>query len=408
MSYHHPNSPSNLGRRRLCPGSYKEEAGVPEIVEAGEAAEFGTEMHKECEGMLDVWRRHVVEGKEWAPPLPIWDDTADDLARRCIAWLKSKSWVGPGVDIYIEAPLALYGEDGAVLTSGTADLLLVGQDWVRVVDWKSNREPLEKVTAAMQINAYVAAAMQSFNKPEGFGYLHQPRLEDTYTYEIDHLPSAIKIVASIVDACKDPEPEYNEGEHCGFCNGKLTCPLVSKRFKQVAAMPVGIQEGMTNKEVEIVAREYLMANKEAIQQYADALHLIEPLARATRAAVLRCLKEDPDSVEGWTTRSQQSRSVVDPIKLYELCRERGVGEQEFMDTCSVKIGELEKEYVRVVQNASIKEGNKQTKRAIRQDFQNRTEGAGGPVKRNEGVAMLIPNKKKGDDGDSRDLGKITG
>lgn len=119
-------SASNFWRRAYCPGSYRCEAAAPQIP-PGEAAEFGTRMHKLMERPIDEAPEEHRATLEWAH------------ARVAEVW---KEWI-PGMfrESTVHRELVVRDESGSYL--GRLDWCAISRSRGLVADYKFGRKELE-------------------------------------------------------------------------------------------------------------------------------------------------------------------------------------------------------------------------------------------------------------------------
>ena len=184
MGYHHPFSPSSLGRRRLCPGSFQLEQGAPERGSSAPATE-GTMLHALMATLITENRRVVDEDR--AKGLNI---EQRNVINQSLAWFwdmyEEQSKRDPFGDYSVETGFEceqklrchhrLKNGTNTVLTEGTADVVSFRREvsspsWkgpsvkevvLQIIDWKFGRNALDMTNARMQMFGYAIAAYEQY------------------------------------------------------------------------------------------------------------------------------------------------------------------------------------------------------------------------------------------------------
>ena len=229
MSYHHPFSPSSLGRRRLCPGSFLMEQKVKNP-EASEYAIEGTMLHE-----LIASR---IEGRSWDRSKL----NADQLntLENAYEWFKSEilnpltDSVGPQVWKWVqtEKNLGYWDQSDDLLKSvisGTVDVLIDTRDgYAVIVDWKFGRAEVSDVSSTMQLAGYAVLAFEAHEHIEAIeAYIYQPRTGTIQKARFDRDDLAVyqEAIKETISACllKDP-PLAASWDACAYCSAISICP----------------------------------------------------------------------------------------------------------------------------------------------------------------------------------------
>jgi len=229
MSYHHPFSPSSLGRRRLCPGSFIMEQKVKNP-EASEYAVEGTMLHE-----LIATR---IEGRSWDRSKL----NADQLntLENAYEWFKSEilvpltEAVGPQVWkwVQVEETLGYWDEADDLLNcviSGTVDVLIDTRDgYAVIVDWKFGRAEVSDVSSMLQLTGYAVLAFQKHEHIEAIeAYIYQPRTGTIQKAHFDRDDLAVyqKEIKDTISACLLKEPVLAASwDACCYCSAISICP----------------------------------------------------------------------------------------------------------------------------------------------------------------------------------------
>lgn len=310
----HPFSPSRLGRRHRCAGSYREEqraAALP--MHSTPEADEGTRLHAAIARALTSWS---LEGLS---------DEDAELVTRAYEYAM-RHGVGE-VGGHVERDVVIRGREGRVLSVGRADLIIPRTDGTRVIDFKFGHVPLDEVDAAFQAAAYVAGACDSEDSPVGFGYLYMPRLDREYAQRVD-IPEAVERIEETVDACLKPDAPLVPGSWCSYCTACGLCPATQQA---VATAPEKLPT------LADVNRLPAAGLAKSLQLYRE---LLKPIGKAIEARARTLLEENPDSVPGWRLNSQNGQRHADPGALYEAVKDV-LTLDEYLACTSVSVAQVE-------------------------------------------------------------------
>ena len=270
MSYHHPYSPSSLGRRRLCPGSFLMEQKVKKPKSSEYAAE-GTMLH-ECIATRIIGRSWD-QGKLNSDQLNALENSYE--------WFKSEILIplteAVGSEVWkcveVEKNLGLWDSDEDVnscVISGTVDVLIDTQDgYAVIVDWKFGRAEVSDVSSMLQLMGY---ALLAFNEHEHIqaieAYIYQPRLGSIKKGHFDREDIELykESIGETIAACKVSNPPLAASQDaCAYCNAIAICPEAKeKAFEPTVALierPVFDLDLLTADEFGIVLDEMKVAEK---------------------------------------------------------------------------------------------------------------------------------------------------
>lgn len=340
MSYHHPFSPSSLGRRRLCPGSFQLEQGAPERGSSSAATE-GTMLHSVMAAMISG--NHRVIEEEAAKSLNV---EQRNVINQCLAWFwdmfdessKRDPFGDYSVETGVECEQRLRchhrvgGETATVLTEGTADLVAFRREttsasWqsksnvtevvLQIVDWKFGRNVLDTTNARMQMFGYAIAAYEHYNdisqswkslpitKVEC--WINQPRLGTLYHEVIDkaRLPSVRKQVKDTILACQVEEPVLNPSPSaCAYCKALPICPAVQEMGSNTVAkiLDGGIVTDPTDRVTDLVDG----LGPEELGGLYDQAKVVESYVKALKD-MCKNIMVDGGNIDGWTVRTRRGR-----------------------------------------------------------------------------------------------------
>ena len=235
MSYHHPFSPSSLGRRRLCPGSFSMEQKVKKP-KASDYAVEGTMLH-------EVIARRIT-GQTWTAR----DLNADQVnaVDSCYEWFKSEiitpltHQCGPEVWSWISAEesLGLWDptKEGTYncIISGTVDVLVDTRDgYAVIVDWKFGRADVSAVASILQLTGYAVLAFEKHDHIQAIeGYIYQPRTGSIKkgVFDREDLDKYKETIKETIGACLMEEPPLAAShDACAYCSAIHTCPAAKDK-----------------------------------------------------------------------------------------------------------------------------------------------------------------------------------
>lgn len=211
MARHHRHSPSSLELYEACPCFEKQE------FKNTDAADEGEMMHR----VLETGDRRLLETAEQAEQIDKCFQLRDELRSLC----------GPDPLEYPERRLFVR-DNGELLTSGTADLVLMTRDRKLgvVLDWKMGVVPVSPADTNLQIQCYIAGLFLTCSKLEQvLGVLAVPR-QDSFSrhlYDRDDLVWILDRIREAIHRREDPfrEPTCDESA-CGLCGLRGRCPAL--------------------------------------------------------------------------------------------------------------------------------------------------------------------------------------
>ena len=288
MSYHHPFSPSSLGRRRLCPGSFLMEQKVKKPKSSEYAAE-GTMLH-ECiatriigrswdQGKLNSDQLNALENSyEWFRSeilIPLTEAVGPDVWKMVEVEKNLGLW--EDIDFPMEIPAQVAFPDPGrehqgthCVISGTVDVLIDTQDgYAVIVDWKFGRAEVSDVSSMLQLMGY---ALLAFNEHEHIqaieAYIYQPRLGSIKKGHFDREDIELykESIGETIAACKVSNPPLAASQDaCAYCNAIAICPEAKeKAFEPTVALierPVFDLDLLNPDEFGIVLDEMKVAEK---------------------------------------------------------------------------------------------------------------------------------------------------
>jgi hypothetical protein len=253
MSKHSPFGPSSLGRRILCPGSYRMEKDLPETT--SELAEHGTYGH-------DIMAARLRGQDGFCDD----EDLADDCAwaMQFVEGFKGWEWrVEQGIDLRKIHP---------DIGWGTADWIAVqrieGQRPIAVVvDWKFGRGHVRSAAQNPQLACYAAGVSQALDGADVTVYLVQCALRSIsyHSYLAEQLHQLEGYLRLVVEACKQKDaPLIPDGEACEYCKANLngSCPATKEYALALSCFPDAGLVGMPGPQLAV-----LLEKCEAVEKF---------------------------------------------------------------------------------------------------------------------------------------------
>lgn len=218
---HHPFSPSSLNRLKECTGSYLMQLGLEETP-TPESSE-GTMLH-------DRIARHDFSDLT---------SEQEEMCELCMKELQILTASVHSPEVYHEKRLSVVNSDGYVITSGTADVVIVGteEDDLIVIDWKFGRTPVSDVAENLQLAAYALAAMKKYGKKSCRAVIFQPRIKNRSEYTFTKPEAILKNIMAVIARANSDKVVLQAGDACKYCLAKAKCPAFEKMFGSMLAVP---------------------------------------------------------------------------------------------------------------------------------------------------------------------------
>ena len=334
---HHIYGPSSLPRRELCPGSARMEKDLPGF--STEQAAEGTRLHAEI-------AKAITEAIQTGKVPEIADETVSLMFHRFVEItffggekvdvIQAGTTLNfDGVPVLVEYPLE-FRYCGIVQYSGTADVLIVTNDRVIVIDWKTGRIQVEEAEKNIQTAGYALAAMQMFHLEKASVYIYNPVIgQDTHAEFADKAAIA-KYIIGVIARCGSPEAALVPGEEqCRYCKAAYhgTCPALAKTAELTAV-----------KAEEIVPIPALSVIPETeLVEYKRKCDIIAKLAERVDAELKRRIEKN-GSCGPWKLKELSGGKEITDIQ--EAFRLSGLPDAVFLAACTCSAAKLEKAYIR--------------------------------------------------------------
>ena len=308
-------SASSRERDSRCPGArnlIRKLAAAGQLVEEIHSwTESGTRIHAASEG-------HDVELEH--------DETvALETVEGRLAALRKELGVPDDAEELIEKRLWLY--DGLrKIASGKPDRIWRFGSTSVIPDIKTGWGEVEPEETNLQFRGY--AVLEYFDRPGVQRVIvakvgaHGPKPKPVVYEEPDLLRAKDEWLAE-VEACKQPDaPRVAGSIQCKYCPAKLHCPEAQAVVSQVASLTIH-EPG-------------LVVTNEQLVELLDRCSTAEKMVAVIRAEARRRLKDDPNSLPGWTlTPGRTTSKVVDLATVFSRCTAKGVTAEQFTAACSI-------------------------------------------------------------------------
>jgi hypothetical protein len=217
-----------------CPGSISATEGLPNV--SSPAALEGTLLHEAASMVLEG--NAQMEFLKQHPAFILTDEQVD-VVREYVQLVNAEN-TGDGLLIETRVNIPSFAE-----FTGTADAIIYGDDWIKVVDLKCGRGVNVEAEYAGRVNPqlgfYALGAIAQFPgwKPDDIEVIIcQPRFggvkrRKVTLAELRELES--EMLDAVVKATSD-NPPFAAGSHCNFCLARATCPTLRDYVYKLARM----------------------------------------------------------------------------------------------------------------------------------------------------------------------------
>lgn len=339
--------PSSLGAVALCAGRPTLEAHMVELdgePVASEVADLGHDLHARSQAAIDMlslgfgWEDAIEQACESALA-----DGVDSWSIYCLRYaLGIVRELAVKYGIELDNILTEHSLDMASLgfaQNGTADVILVVPgDLVVVIDFKYGFVDQGDAADHDQIQAYAAAAAETFTAKRVIVALIQPRAEKPNritqaSFDAHSLRKNRAWTQSVISLARAENPPLTAGyEQCKFCRALHRCPEARKKF-------------MDAKEaLEIIGKPL---DADGFGELADSAKLADKFAEVGKDMAKERLLSGA-AVTGWRLGTPRAtRAVVDVPAAIQKLEAAGFG-AEAMEAVSMSASKLSPMAVAVI------------------------------------------------------------
>jgi hypothetical protein len=282
MSEHARLSPSAAHRWLRCPGSVALEATLPDS--SSEYAEEGTKAH----GVA----AQVLNGTDWLQITGVDQEMIDSVGR----YTDYVRTIAGDLPLVIEQRVDFSDAIGVPDSFGTADCIILGPDYIHVIDLKYGKGVRVDAEHNEQLMLYALGALNDYGMLGNYKTVRlsivMPRLDHISEWELtlDELEAFRSgVVVQAEDALQQFSRMENElslvpGEkQCRFCKAKAICPALAQHVDETVRDGFDTIEDSTQNRVEALGGD--------LARYLDNVDLIEAWCKAVREESYRRLAE---------------------------------------------------------------------------------------------------------------------
>lgn len=329
-------SASNIFRRKLCPGSANQEAGLPD-----------TKSTASTEGDL-LHSYFLAEGLDRSPL------TEDQLIALNNAEYEAKRFIAMFCEMYSiqqdephtierEVTLSVTLPSGRELP-GRSDYIIrfPQRDAAVVIDAKFGWLEVDEAEDNEQLATYAVQEKERHPELKAIGVaIVQPRnfgrRLSSAVYQQTGLADAANALDNIMAESEKPDaPLIPSPDACRYCKAKqaMTCPALTNT---AIALPAQVP-GVTAK----TAAEILAAlPDDRLGSILDAIKLASMLEKPAKSEALKRLESG--GMDGWDTKKGATvKSVTDTLQAYALVKQvcPDLTDEQYMAACKLSIGAL--------------------------------------------------------------------
>ncbi len=198
---------------------------VHEALEAAEGEIVGTgKIHADLADAMRHLDRVWAKANFGSPQLDAaWLAQARDAVTRLY-----ENWPSAGVPVEVEKGVST--EIGGIRWVGYIDRLERGPDGLKVVDYKTTKNPptLPEAKTSVQLGFYAAAVTAETGEPVVAAEMWFPRKDSKSVtrreFDMDALPEVLQTMEEVTIAVSEERWEPKVNEYCNRCAFKLSCP----------------------------------------------------------------------------------------------------------------------------------------------------------------------------------------
>jgi len=336
---HHPFGPSSLKRRELCPGSFRMEKDLPSV--DTEESKSGTNLHEIIAKILSGDDTLVV---------PMED-------AELVRMMEDKFYEIRGTepkDFFIEKQLS-FSYCGIEQLSGTADVVIVLNDRIIIIDWKTGHRPVEEASDNVQGAAYALAAMQEFKKEIAEVHFYNPRIKQDSFHTFTNRNALASYIMRVISSCmKGNAPIIPGEEQCRYCKAAAhgTCPMLAKTAEITA----------TRAEELIPLKSLSALTVDELCELKRRCDLVAKLGERVDNRI-KAVCEESGSCGRWRLKEVSGGKEIKDINAVFSAVSGVLDAPKFLEACSVSVSKLKGAYATVLKESGAfqtkKEGEAQ-------------------------------------------------
>lgn len=330
-------SASGAHRWLNCTPSARLEAQFPDTT--SEAAKEGTLAHEIAEAKVRNYFQTLDYGKSWLNKelakfkkrklyAPEMDGYTNDYVDYCRA--AALEWENlPYIDVEKKLYFSAYVPEGF----GTADLVMIGGNKLRIIDLKYGKGVPVSAERNPQLMLYALGAYNAYcmlyDIHEVELSIFQPRIDNTSSWKvnIDELMAFGETVKTKAAIAIKGEGEQTPGDWCRFCRARAQCRARAEKNVELAFM--------TDKAPELLALDEIGGYLEKGEDVARWLKDLQEYALS------QCLAGH--EVAGWkAVEGRGSRDWTDQEEAFKRLEENGIDEAMLYERKPLSLAQTEK------------------------------------------------------------------
>lgn len=259
---------------------------------------------------------------------------ARDYATRVMATYKAETGDADRADrveLHVETSLDL--DDWAHGSHGTADIIIVGERRITVIDFKYGRGVRVSAEGNPQMRMYALGALSEFGVERGIEeicmQIIQPRLNaySTDLMTVDELEEwGLEVLHPLSEMARRGLGRRSAGEWCRFCKDKVACPELDGIAAQAATLQLDRQDA-----------------RSLGQTCLPMIPALEIWIETARRNAMTMMLQGTDVPGFKMVRKRSLRRISDPATAINLLRGAGYTDEQFLKPGTLKgLGDLEK------------------------------------------------------------------
>lgn len=330
-------SPSSSHRWLICTPSAMLESSEPSTYSP--YAEEGTEAHALAELKLSYMLGQIND-TEYATKFDHFrlnskfynyefNDYVNDYCQEVMTIIK-EDYKGYEVNVHLEQYVTF--EDIVPNGGGTSDVVIVGKNFIHIIDLKFGKGVPVSAIGNTQLRLYALGAIKKYIREctctEARMTIIQPRLHDISTdfVSINELNDwAINYVKPRAELAIAGKGELVPGDHCKFCKLKGKCKALAD--KQLAIAQAEFEDAV----VENNMLEPANMSPEVISRILDIAPKFIDWFKDVEAYAMKTAINDGTKIPGYKlVEGRSTRVIVSPASVIEKLRTAGFSEEDYL------------------------------------------------------------------------------
>jgi len=335
-------SPSSSSRWLNCTPSARLEA-LEAIQAVSEYAEEGTEAHTLAEiklsYMLGKDNPHIYNNRFTAFIMssryynPEFNEFVNDYCTEVMNIIKM-DYENEPIEVYLEEVVTF--DDVVPQGSGTSDVVIVGRDFIHIIDLKFGKGVPVSAIKNTQLRLYALGGLRTFRLKGMFKVARmtiiQPRLYDKSTDEIsvpDLNDWAVTYVKPRAELAIKGEGELVPGDHCKFCKIKAKCEALAQA--QLQSAKDEFELAVVNDPVSPAILEPNQMSPEMLARIMTIAPKFQDWFKDVVKYATAAMINDGMKIPGYkVVRGRSNRIITDKDKVAEVLRTNGYADETYL------------------------------------------------------------------------------